>query len=167
MRTLVDIGDPEVKALDRLAEMKAVSGAEERCKAEHDKLKAQRYREIYIHSKLMLIDDSFFTLGSANLNLRSMEVDSELNVSSDDPGVSAALRKRVWELHTGGADKCNPPGWVRKGEDSVFDAEAMAKAFEKWEKLMHKNRDAKYLGQPLTGFLVPFKDERTSRIRVG
>jgi phosphatidylserine/phosphatidylglycerophosphate/cardiolipin synthase-like enzyme len=37
-----------------------------------------RYREIYIHSKLMLISDSFFTLGSANMNQRSMAVDSEL-----------------------------------------------------------------------------------------
>jgi phosphatidylserine/phosphatidylglycerophosphate/cardiolipin synthase-like enzyme len=43
-----------------------------------------RYREIYIHSKLLLVDDSFFSLGSANLNQRSMAVDSEINLATND-----------------------------------------------------------------------------------
>lgn len=43
-----------------------------------------RYREIYIHSKLLLVDDGFFTLGSANLNQRSMAVDSEIRPAPRD-----------------------------------------------------------------------------------
>ncbi|MCO4756144.1 MAG: hypothetical protein KC478_16805, partial [Bacteriovoracaceae bacterium] len=35
---------------------------------------------IVVHSKLMAIDDMFFTLGSANLNHRSLRVDNELNL---------------------------------------------------------------------------------------
>ena len=35
----------------------------------------------YIHSKLLLVDDSFLSVGSANLNNRSMGLDTELNVS--------------------------------------------------------------------------------------
>lgn len=42
-------------------------------------------REIYIHSKLLLIDDTFFTLGSANMNVRSMVSDSEINIATVDP----------------------------------------------------------------------------------
>jgi phospholipase D1/2 len=38
-------------------------------------------RATYIHSKLMLVDDRFLTIGSANLTNRSMEVDSELHVA--------------------------------------------------------------------------------------
>jgi phospholipase D1/2 len=38
-------------------------------------------RATYIHSKLMLVDDRFLTVGSANLTNRSMEVDSELHVA--------------------------------------------------------------------------------------
>jgi phosphatidylserine/phosphatidylglycerophosphate/cardiolipin synthase-like enzyme len=36
---------------------------------------------VYIHSKLMIVDDAIFTLGSANLANRSMVVDSEINAS--------------------------------------------------------------------------------------
>ncbi|HEX5023460.1 MAG TPA: phospholipase D-like domain-containing protein [Candidatus Binatia bacterium] len=35
----------------------------------------------YIHSKLLLVDDQFLSVGSANLNNRSMGLDTELNVS--------------------------------------------------------------------------------------
>jgi phosphatidylserine/phosphatidylglycerophosphate/cardiolipin synthase-like enzyme len=38
-------------------------------------------RATYIHGKLMIVDDRFLTIGSANLTNRSTSVDSELNVS--------------------------------------------------------------------------------------
>lgn len=36
---------------------------------------------VYIHSKLMIIDDRFLTIGSANATNRSMGLDTELNIS--------------------------------------------------------------------------------------
>lgn len=42
----------------------------------------------YIHSKLIDVDDRFFSVGSANLTNRSMGVDTELNVSWEAAGVS-------------------------------------------------------------------------------
>jgi len=36
---------------------------------------------VYIHSKLLLVDDLFLSIGSANMNNRSMGLDTELNVS--------------------------------------------------------------------------------------
>jgi phosphatidylserine/phosphatidylglycerophosphate/cardiolipin synthase-like enzyme len=36
---------------------------------------------VYIHSKLLLVDDRFLSIGSANMNNRSMGLDTELNVS--------------------------------------------------------------------------------------
>ncbi|GMF27469.1 unnamed protein product [Phytophthora fragariaefolia] len=41
-------------------------------------------RKIYIHSKIMIIDDVFLTIGSANWNRRSMTSDSELNADVVD-----------------------------------------------------------------------------------
>ena len=119
---------------------------------------AQRYREIYIHSKLMLIDDSMFTLGSANLNLRSFAVDSEINIASDDPWVAKDLRQRVWAQHTKG---------LFDGGGEATDPNVMKETFANWEKEASDNLLNKKRGLSLSSFLVKFLDERTSQIRVG
>jgi phospholipase D1/2 len=41
---------------------------------------------IVVHSKLMIVDNNFITLGSANLNYRSMRVDGEMNLSLESLG---------------------------------------------------------------------------------
>lgn len=146
------------KDIEQAEEWEGVPHAKQRHKAMVDKLKSDRYREIYIHSKLMIIDDSMFTLGSANLNLRSMAVDAEMNVASDDPKCSEDLRRRVWGLHTGGADRCNP---------ASLEPKLVADAFNRWQQLMKNNEAAMDRSEPLTGFLVPFLDERTSTTRLG
>ncbi|MGK5045225.1 phospholipase D-like domain-containing protein [Janthinobacterium sp. GB4P2] len=121
-----------------------------------------RYREIYIHSKLMLVDDVFMTLGSANLNQRSMAVDSEINIATIDRRVARDLRKRVWRMHSGGLVD---GGGGTKGE--IVDA------FEKWGNLMKANRTKKLAKQggaklkKMIGFLLPLEDSRSSTIRLG
>ncbi|MCS3441218.1 phosphatidylserine/phosphatidylglycerophosphate/cardiolipin synthase-like enzyme, partial [Pseudomonas sp. BIGb0450] len=55
---------------------------------------------VYIHSKVMIVDDVFTTHGSANINTRSMQVDSELNIAHEWVSVTQAMRRRLWELHT-------------------------------------------------------------------
>ncbi len=62
----------------------------------------QEWQEVYIHAKLMLIDDTFMTLGSANINTRSMQTDSELNIAHHRPEITGPLRRRQWEKYTGG-----------------------------------------------------------------
>jgi phospholipase D1/2 len=54
----------------------------------------------YIHSKLMMVDDRFLTVGSANTTNRSMGLDSELNLAweaSEGPE-GAALRRSLRRL---------------------------------------------------------------------
>ena len=116
----------------------------------------ERYREIYIHSKLMIADDSVFTVGSANLNARSFYGDGEINMVSDCPTTSQRLRREVWGLQTGGLH----PGNAARGSD-------MEETFDKWEKLLDRNLATMDSGKKHDGFIVPLKDERTSSIRVG
>ncbi len=121
-----------------------------------------RYREIYIHSKLMLVDDAFMTLGSANLNQRSMAVDSEINIATDDYRVARDLRKRVWRMHSGGL--------VDGGEGTKAE---IVDAYRKWVELMGENRGRKKSDsasadhKKMTGFLLPLEDRRSSTIRLG
>jgi phospholipase D1/2 len=109
------------------------------------------YREIYIHSKLMLIDDVFVTLGSANLNQRSMAVDSEINIAATGLEWASGLRQRVFELHSGG---------VTSG---TGDRARMPHVFDQWEGRMAANRDIQKEGVAnLRGFLLPFEDHRAT-----
>jgi len=61
----------------------------------------------YIHSKLLSVDDRFLSIGSANMNNRSMGYDTELNVAWDDvPGSTLsrsirAARANLLAEHTG------------------------------------------------------------------
>jgi phospholipase D1/2 len=76
-------------------------------------------RGTYIHSKLMIVDDRFLTVGSANLTNRSMVIDTELNVSveagrSDDALTESirAVRGSLLAEHTGGPDILTVRGLV-------------------------------------------------------
>jgi phospholipase D1/2 len=66
--------------------------------------------DIMVHSKLMIVDDQFLRVGSANLNNRSMGIDSKCDVAieaSDEPGrrAIARVRNRLFGEHCGlGAD---------------------------------------------------------------
>jgi phosphatidylserine/phosphatidylglycerophosphate/cardiolipin synthase-like enzyme len=64
-------------------------------------------RATYVHSKVMIVDDRFLTVGSANLTNRSMGLDTELNISfrttADDSlaGSIRAVRHSLVAEHLG------------------------------------------------------------------
>uniref|UniRef100_UPI002FCDC41C phospholipase D-like domain-containing protein n=1 Tax=Massilia sp. S19_KUP03_FR1 TaxID=3025503 RepID=UPI002FCDC41C len=116
------------------------------------------FREIYIHSKLLLIDDTFFTTGSANMNVRSMATDSEINIATVDPVAATDLRKRIWGQLSENREKCDGGSGSRK---------EIAKAFEAWTDLMKTNQACKDLHEKSRGFLLPLFDERCSTSRLG
>ncbi|CAE6873487.1 Cardiolipin synthase [Paraburkholderia domus] len=96
-----------------------------------DTPKGMQWDEVYIHSKLMIVDDVFVTHGSANVNLRSMEVDSELNICHESMRVTQPLREKLWAIHTKGM------GVGEKGLNGRLDAQS---AFDKWQNIFKKNK---------------------------
>lgn len=115
-----------------------------------------RYREVYIHAKLLLVDDGFMTLGSANLNQRSMAVDSEINIATNDAALARSLRTRVWEQHSG--SKVSGKGGSQA---------EISEAFSNWRIVMDENLQRKKNGEGMVGFLLPLADHRKSTIRLG
>lgn len=63
----------------------------------------QGQQPIMVHSKLLIVDDEFVLLGSANVNQRSLTCDGELDVGIVDEAELFArdLRCRLWEEHLG------------------------------------------------------------------
>lgn len=61
---------------------------------------AQRQRQnIYVHAKIMLVDDAWATIGSCNLHSNSLSGHSEMNVSFWDPKVVRRLRCQLLAEH--------------------------------------------------------------------
>ena len=106
------------------------------------------WQEVYVHSKVTVIDDVFMFIGSANLNLRSMHLDTELGIITECRQVAQDLRQQLWGWHTAKDAEANPP---------LLDAHKdVKKAFDRWEWLIDENRGGKYKGaspkHPLCGF---------------
>ncbi len=59
-----------------------------------------RYRPVYVHAKIGIVDDRWAIVGSANLNSRGMSHDAELSVAIDDDASARGLRRILWTEHT-------------------------------------------------------------------
>lgn len=88
--------------------------------------------EVYIHAKFMIIDDTFMTIGSANINTRSMQVDSELNITHHRPEVTGPIRQKLWNAHSNG----------QSGQEAMGQ-KGMADAYDRWGDIMKQNTDNK------------------------
>lgn len=60
-----------------------------------------RHLPIYVHAKVAIVDDEWFSVGSANLNRRGIATDAEMNVHAIAPDVARSLRIRLWAEHLG------------------------------------------------------------------
>lgn len=90
--------------------------------------------EVYVHSKVTIMDDVFTVISSANLNTRSMQVDTELGIIMECADVAEGLRKRLWDLHTNKNSAANP--------DDMHDYAVAEEAFRKWGELIKANKRA-------------------------
>ncbi|MDN0084094.1 phospholipase D-like domain-containing protein [Crenobacter sp. SG2305] len=112
----------------------------------------QPWQYVYIHAKLMMIDDTFMTLGSANINLRSMVCDSEINVCHCQPDITRAARHYLWGKHT--ADKGNTADASKQMQ--------IAELYKLWGQIMKTNHDNRKNNRAPTAPLVKFSSDTSS-----
>jgi phospholipase D/transphosphatidylase len=107
-------------------------------------------QEIYIHAKVAIADDAYLTLGSSNINTRSMQIDSELNIATEHGDTARKLRQELWGIHTGGNAGLNPAGHLN-------DPKEVYALFKKWDDAMKKNKESFRKSAPLTMSLLEFE----------
>jgi phosphatidylserine/phosphatidylglycerophosphate/cardiolipin synthase-like enzyme len=84
------------------------------------------YVPINIHAKLMIVDDTWYTIGSCNLNDRGFLFEGEINVGVLDPDGAKALRKKLFSEHL----EVPCPDGIRDAAKLWYDhANANLKAF--------------------------------------
>jgi phosphatidylserine/phosphatidylglycerophosphate/cardiolipin synthase-like enzyme len=94
-----------------------------------------RYDEIYVHSKLVLVDDLWCTIGSTNVAERSFHQDTELNASFWHPESVRALRRELLLEHLG-------------LDTRELDDRAALRAFH---RIARSNADRRVCWEPLAG----------------
>ncbi|HEX5546536.1 MAG TPA: phospholipase D family protein [Ktedonobacterales bacterium] len=62
---------------------------------------SMRYRPVYVHAKIGIVDDQWAIVGSANLNSRGMSHDAEMCVAIEQQTLASGLRRILWAEHTG------------------------------------------------------------------
>jgi phosphatidylserine/phosphatidylglycerophosphate/cardiolipin synthase-like enzyme len=73
--------------------------------------KTKSLRQIYVHSKLLIVDDKWITIGSANIDKNGFKDSTEVNVGITSSSLAKQLRKRLWAEHL---------GLLEKPEDSII-----------------------------------------------
>ncbi|HEY9148774.1 MAG TPA: phospholipase D-like domain-containing protein, partial [Gammaproteobacteria bacterium] len=92
---------------DRLLRQLQESAHPQRLRICYASLPGVQSQFVQIHSKIMVVDDDYLTIGSANLSNRSMGLDSECNLALESGGNSehrtaiAAFRQRLLAEHLG------------------------------------------------------------------
>lgn len=112
-----------------------------------DTKEGEPWVEVYIHAKLMIIDDAFLTIGSANINTRSMETDSELNIAVDCCEEAREAREKLWKSHA--------------GDDGVQST--LKDTFKAWDGVMTKNKTERKADRSPISPLVEFHRDSPKR----
>ncbi|HLT36162.1 MAG TPA: phospholipase D-like domain-containing protein, partial [Enhygromyxa sp.] len=106
----------------------------------------QRYM-VYVHSKLIMIDDRYVLFGSANLNERSLAGDRDLEIGcamwpsrgreQDCENQARSFRRALWTEHFGSL----PSGW-QNAESPACIASVRAKGLSNYINMRQLNRVA-------------------------
>jgi phosphatidylserine/phosphatidylglycerophosphate/cardiolipin synthase-like enzyme len=91
--------------------------------SQHATIGAKR-RQIYVHSKVMVVDDKWVTVGSANIDKNGFKDSSELNLGMTSPRLAQELRVRLWQEHL---------------QDFASDLGDFEQGFYMWEKVANEN----------------------------
>src|SRR5919201_1332536 len=108
---------------------------------------------VYVHAKIGIVDDRWFTVGSANLNEHSLFNDTEANVVTCDADLARATRIRLWAEHLQ-----RPEHEVAGDSTTVIDT--------LWRPIAQEQRRLRERGEPQTHRLseLPGLSRRTRRL---
>jgi phosphatidylserine/phosphatidylglycerophosphate/cardiolipin synthase-like enzyme len=117
---------------------------------------------VYVHSKAAVVDDTWLTVGSANLNEHSLFNDTEVNVVVRDPELAREVRLRLWEEHLerpraeidGDPARVCDELWKPLAEERFERRRRDGWADGKLTLLPHVSRRGEALWGPLNGLLV-------------
>jgi phosphatidylserine/phosphatidylglycerophosphate/cardiolipin synthase-like enzyme len=87
------------------------------------------YLDINLHSKMLVVDDTFMSVGSANKNNRGLVYEAELNVAIVDPAFVTGARRRIF-ANLGLSPTDDDAAWWNEMRDASRTNDAIYAAWE-------------------------------------
>ncbi len=149
-------GDRYVLLQPRAFDVQTAAEAQDGRKHLHD-------QPIYLHSKLMIVDDRLLVVGSANKNNRSLLYDGEMNAAVLDPAVAKTAREAVLKAWVGTlrADRVSHDAAANLAllrEVADFNQQVLDGWNDRWAGLTDADIEADRALRPL-GIVFPYRPE--------
>jgi dienelactone hydrolase len=117
---------------------------------------------VYVHAKIGIVDDTWLTLGSANLNEHSLFNDTEMNVVTHDTALARQTRLRLWAEHlelpieqvAGEPAEVIDDHWKPISSEQLARRQAGQPLTHRLVRLAHVSRRSERLLGPLQGLLL-------------
>lgn len=107
--------------------------------SQHNRLK-QRRKQIYVHSKLLIVDDKWITVGSANTDRDGFKDSTEFDLGIVSENVAQELRVKLWREHLKTYDTVDYSSQQSsRYSDNAANLYNFEEGFEAWEKLAEYN----------------------------
>jgi phosphatidylserine/phosphatidylglycerophosphate/cardiolipin synthase-like enzyme len=107
--------------------------------SQHNRLK-QRRKQIYVHSKLLIVDDKWITVGSANTDRDGFKDSTEFDLGIVSANVAQELRVKLWREHLKTYDTVDYSSQQSsRYSDNAANLYNFEEGFEAWEKLAEDN----------------------------
>ena len=88
------------------------------------------------HAKVSIVDDEWFSVGSANLNRRGLATDTEMNVQVMSAEIARQLRCRLWAEHLG------------VSEEDIRERDPIDLIDQEWREVAERMASAMRTGSP-------------------
>jgi hypothetical protein len=123
-----------------------------------------RHKSIYVHSKLLIVDDERMLIGSANMDNMSLFKASEFAFRIDDPKIASETRHRLWTEHLSPhfGDFIASDTHIDRVLDFEEGFQAFRRISDKNLEQARSNTSGPLLGRPVS--LVPAENYRTVKM---
>jgi len=119
-----------------------------------------KYNDIYVHTKLFIVDDEWYSIGSANISYQSLRTDSEMNVAVWDPDGAKKLRQDLWKEHL----EYSNDHKIQYSQELII-GDNIEDAFEQWWFLARANRYYRRMGDRAENRIMPLDIKKYNSIK--
>lgn len=110
----------------------------------------EKRKEIYVHSKIMIVDDYWITIGSANMDKKGFKDSTEVNLGIISSELARQIRVQLWNEHL---------NLNRQGTFTEFNLDSFDNGFEEWKRLANDNGRRVRFNEPIQGHIYYYNFE--------